>query len=182
MAIRFTANTNKILEGIVWLADRHPGISFHCALKAMFYADKNHLQKHGRPIFGDLYIKMSFGPVGSTAYDILKGSDFLPDDVLIAVGDAFSVDRASRVPRVHAKRKPNLDFFSTSDIGCLEDALARCASLGFNGRTETTHQERAWVEAVMHGEMDYAKIIDDDLAYRDELIAHLNEVSAAIAF
>lgn len=181
MSIRFKANTNKILEGLVWIADRQPGVSFHCALKTMFYADKGHLQEHGRPVFGDTYIKMSFGPVGSNAYDMLKSNDFLPAEVICAVGDALAVKRSGKVPMVHAKRKPNLNHFSESDIRCLENALQSCVSLGFNGRCEVTHQERAWVEAMANGEMDYAKIIDEDLPYREQLIAHLNETAMSIA-
>lgn len=71
--IRFPANPAKILEGIVWICDRKPGKGFHYILKTLFYADKWHLSCYGRPVFGDTYIKMPFGPVASLAYNILHG-------------------------------------------------------------------------------------------------------------
>lgn len=181
MPIRFTINTAKILEGLVWIASKRPGVGFHCSLKTLFYADKDHLQTYGRPIFGDSYIKMSFGPVGSVAYDLLKRDDFLPSEVFQAVSGALTVRRAGNIPQVRANRPPALDVFSGTDIECLERALARCEEMGFGGRCDATHQERAWIEAAMHGEMDYARIIDDDVPHREELIAHLTEAGPCIA-
>lgn len=181
MPIRFTINTAKILEGLVWIATKRPGIDFHCSLKTLFYADKEHLQTYGRPIFGDTYIKMIYGPVGSAAYDLLKRGEFLPPYVLKAVGEALTVRLAGSIPQVRANRPPAMDVFSGTDVECLERALARCEGMGFDGRCDATHQERAWIEAAMHGEMDYARIIDDDVPHRDELIAHLTEAGPCIA-
>ncbi len=74
MSIRFRFNAKKAVEVILWFAERRPGISFHTLLKLLFYADKRHLNRYGRPITGDDYIAMQYGPVASTTYDMLKGA------------------------------------------------------------------------------------------------------------
>ena len=71
---------------------------------------------------GDTYIKMDWGPVASTAYDLLKESDYAPENALDAVSNALHVQRDHR-PDVIAKREPNMALFSGTNIEALEKAL-----------------------------------------------------------
>lgn len=179
--IRFRANHKKILEGLVWIARQCPQKGFHFILKTLFYADKWHLQRYGRPVFGDIYVKMPFGPVASIAYDLLKFSDFVPAELLNLAEDAIQVDRKGRVPSVTAKRDPDESLFSGTDIECLKEALDKCSSMDFNQLTEATHEETAWSEAEMNGEMSWEKIIDIDTPNREDLIQYISETSQCLA-
>lgn len=49
------------------------------ALKLVYFADRYHLWKYGRPITNDEYFAMNFGLVASATKDLAKGSDFRPD-------------------------------------------------------------------------------------------------------
>jgi len=49
------------------------------ALKLIYFADRYHLRKFGRPITNDEYFAMRLGPVASGAKDIAEGSISLPD-------------------------------------------------------------------------------------------------------
>ena len=60
----------KALETLVYLANKDQ--RQYWVLKAIYLADKEHLQKYGRQMFGDRYIAMKLGPVPSLAYDIVK--------------------------------------------------------------------------------------------------------------
>src|SRR5260370_40593805 len=40
--------------------------------KLLYFSDKSHLLTYARPIIGDRYIKMDFGPVPSQAYNLMK--------------------------------------------------------------------------------------------------------------
>src|SRR5690606_9928660 len=70
--IRFRTNPEKALEVILWFASKREGIDFHSILKLLFFADKYHLNGYGRPIVGDQYKALPYGPVAQTTYDILK--------------------------------------------------------------------------------------------------------------
>jgi len=48
------------------------------ALKLLFFADRYHLRKYGRPITNDEYFAMDYGPVPSGAKDLAESSDFRP--------------------------------------------------------------------------------------------------------
>ena len=101
-------------------------------LKTLFYVDKAHLQKYGRPVTGDIYVKMSYGPVPSLAYDMLKENENLPADVLDAVRNALEIERCGKNQQVSAKRSADLGYFSGTDLECLRGALASCSSMGWD--------------------------------------------------
>lgn len=180
MKIRYRANPRKVLEALVWVTSRRAGSGFHFILKTLFYADKFHLQKYGRPVTGDTYVKMAHGPVASLAYDMLKRDDFLPAETLRSIGESLEVNRDTS-PHVYAKRDPDTMCFSETDEECLEQALSFCDGLDFNLLSHVTHQEPAWEEADMHGQMDFALFIDQDLPGREELIAYISETSQCLA-
>lgn len=50
------------------------------ALKLIYFADRYHLRRYGRPITGDDYLAMPYGPVASGAKDLAEMSGFLGDD------------------------------------------------------------------------------------------------------
>ena len=116
--IRFKANERKVLEVILWLATALPGIDKYRLLKVLFLADKQHLNSYGRPIAGEQYVAMKYGPVPETAYKILRqqkairlrlGVPSYPFDI------APSED--GRTVHVYAGRAPDLRVFSPSEIG-----------------------------------------------------------------
>lgn len=49
------------------------------ALKLLFFAERYHLRKYGRPITNDEYFAMNYGPVPSGVKDLAENSDFRPD-------------------------------------------------------------------------------------------------------
>ena len=178
MTIKFQANPQKIIESITWIARRLPGSDRYTILKTLFYADKFHLQKYGRPVTGDTYIKMPAGPVASLAYDLIKRDDFLPLELLVAADSAFgTAETGKKYPPVEARRDPDMEWFSGTDIECLEEAAAYCSGKSFDMLKEATHQEAAWMAANMHGEMDFALFIEEDHPDREELIEYITKTA-----
>jgi len=178
MQIRFKANPEKIIETITWIAKRLPSNDRYTILKTLFYADKYHLQRYGRPVTGDTYIKMNYGPVASFAYDIIKRNDNLPLAVLTAADAAFdNVPNSGKYPPIEAKRPPDMEWFSGTDIECLEEAAAHCSDKDFDTLKGATHEEAAWLAASMHGEMDFALFIDNNTPEREALLEYIAETA-----
>lgn len=131
-------NPRKLLETLVWVAGRVPGADFHKVLKILFYADKAHLERYGRPVVGDRYIKMEYGPVGSFAYDLLKKNENLGQELIRQVESSLDVRRGS-LPLVYPKRQFNRDYFSETDLECLERAFQLCQGKTFGQLCDMRH-------------------------------------------
>jgi uncharacterized phage-associated protein len=156
--MEFMIDKEKAVEAIVYIASKFPGVGRFHAAKVLYFAELKHLRAYGRPIVGDRYIAMDNGPVPSFAYDVLKGTTG-PEDRALVEG-ALSSAKAARYPTYNAAREPNLDFFSATDLECLDDAIAHCRSRTFGEISDETHKHPAWARAADNGPMTY-----DDMLY-----------------
>lgn len=170
----FRLNWRKALEAVVWLAHRQPGIDLFHISKVLYYADKAHLLRYGRPVTGDVYIAMAHGPVPSGVYDLLKRDPFLPEELLRELDAAVEIDR----PHVRARRVANEEALSGSDIEMLEQAWAQFAGLPFGELSRLSHQERAYVEASPNGAMNVELLVDENDPDREDLIREIREKAA----
>ncbi|CAD5970647.1 hypothetical protein PCC9214_03789 [Planktothrix tepida] len=75
MEYQFDFNIEKGIESILYileLLENKVQPTIHRVSKFLYFADKEHLEKYGRFIFGDSYYAMKHGPVPSQIYDLLK--------------------------------------------------------------------------------------------------------------
>lgn len=145
----------KALEALVYVAQREQ--RHYWALKAIYFADKEHLRKYGRQIFGDSYRAMKFGPVPSLAYDIVKtarGDGLLPFENP-SPADALNVPNHKFI---YPKREPNTRLLSQSDIECLEYGIAEVNNLGF-GRLHRKSQDQAYKAVELDEDMTIESIV-----------------------
>lgn len=128
----------------------------HTLLKACYFADKAHLNKHGRPIFGATYRAMKFGPVPIEIYEMAKGEPLWLAELDAAVYpwrlDGFRL-------RLLDNDEPNLDVLSDTDFEELSEGFTQSRSMTFNERTSATHG-RDWLSANL-GFMVYEDMIDE---------------------
>lgn len=130
------------MEAILYVASR-ARTDLYGTLKLLYVADKFHLERYGRLIYGEDYSAMRWGPVPSSAYDIVK---FVRGDRercrnMLAKG-AFSMEGDTFV--LH--RAPDIDELSPSDMECLDQAIHEFGHLDFAGFKNLTH-DAAWKAA-----------------------------------
>ena len=169
MSITFKVNQNKALEAVVYIATQNPGIDIYHTVKTIFYADKKHLNTYGRPILGDLYIKMENGSVPSLIKNIIDQDPFLSVDFLTKIKNSLEIK--GRYKNITAKREPDYNVFSKSDIECIDYSLAFCKDKSFDQLKNMTHKEQAWIKASMNGGMDY-----QDMITNPEVLEDLSEL------
>lgn len=111
------------------------------ALKLLYFADRFHLRKYGRPISNDEYFAMDYGPVASGGKDLAEGSDFRPDPEKSYAGQFINpVDRfeyASVAPM-------DADVFSQTDLESLQFAWSRFGGMDQFALAELTHVYPEW--------------------------------------
>lgn len=181
-SIVFRPNQDKILEALVWLANERPGLDqFHVA-KVLFYADKEHLNRFGRPILGDTYWAMEDGPAPSLALDLTeRDSRHLTGDLLEKSSEALSYDRSRDDNYLHirAKRAPNLDLFSRTDIECLSSALRTYGDMPMKELWNLVHKEPSYLAIYRQGSapaiIGYELFLDRNDPHYEEVVAELQE-------
>ena len=140
----FILDIEKTIEAALYVACKINGCDMHKLSKVLYFADQKHLAKYGRPITGETYIAMKNGPVPSYIYDVMKyirgGREYMHmdnnlKDVFGVVG--FYID---------AKRQPDLDYLSSTDIELLDISIFENKDLDFFQLTEKSH-DNAWKTA-----------------------------------
>ncbi len=174
--IQFKISYDKAIEIIVWLAERKPGIDIYHVAKVLFYADKMHLNRFGRPVTGDTYIRMPYGPVPSGIRDLITENSWLSPRQIERMKNSLIIDKGNHY-KLAATRKPDLKYFSKSDIKCLEESLETYGNLSFDQLYKSTHQEKCYHETASNEKIDYSTLIDDENPSKHEILKNMEELS-----
>lgn len=149
-SIRFHFMPEKFASAVAFLALKCPSPTKLKICKLLFYADKEHLVKYGRPITGDRYYKLEYGPVPTRGLDMLRGN---AGEAEIALLEKYvSVVGNSIFP----KRAADKTVFSKSDLEVMEEVCKRYGDLSATDLGRRSHKEASWIQAVDAGPMDYA--------------------------
>ena len=166
----FRFDPQKALEVILYIAEKIDIKDIYHIQKTLYFADKEHLENYGRFICGDRYIAMKDGPVPSRVYDIIKDvRDNRNTQNILDAKESFSVDGYRIIPH----REANRNFFSKSDLKCLDISIREIGSMPF-GRLKDLSHDAAYETADMNGEISVFEIAKN-LKDADALIEYLEE-------
>lgn len=139
----FVFKAEKSIETILYIAQNVKQPTGPRIFKILYFADKSHLEKYGRFICGDRYIAMKHGPVPNGIFTILKsaqGDSFIPFADFNPVKKAFIIEEEFKIKPL---RLAYLDFFSDSDLECLNEAIKNYGHLSFSQLTDLSY-DQAW--------------------------------------
>ncbi len=182
MEYPFQFNIDKGIETILYITQNGTEPTFYHVSKMIYFADKLHLERYGRFICGDSYVAMRNGPVPSGIYDLLKiarGDRFifsLPAELIDKTKNAFDVQGKCKIIR---RRDVQLDFFSDSDIECLNTAIQEYGKLSFTQLKEASH-DQAWNVSDENDVMEIEHIIAT-FKNVDGLLEHLQDQFPGVA-
>lgn len=167
----FQFNRRKAIESILYLARRVNKPDIYGMCKLLYLTDKLSLEEYGRFIFGETYCAMEEGATPSNVYDLLKEVSQKPID-------EFRVEGYQIV----TMRDANIDYFSESDIECLDSIINRWGKVSNRDRREAAH-DSAWKQAWdKRGKKNSITIDIENIAglfdNSEALIEHLRRVDA----
>lgn len=168
MGVRFQFDPEKAIAAILHVALNTDADLYRC-LKIIYAADKAHLERYGRFIFGDRYYALDFGPVPSEAYDAIKSArgDAGASCRIKGIQDVFTVAGTT----INPLRAPDYDVLSRSDIQALDAAIASLWDKDFGQLKDGSHDE-AYHATQLNHEMS-VEAIASTLANGPEVIQHL---------
>lgn len=123
--------------------------------KLLYFADKEHLLKYGRPIIGDTYYKLKDGPIPTKGLDILRGRASLAAVALLK--EAVEIHGWSVTP----KKDPDLSVFSKSDLKVLNQIKEEFGTFTAYDLRQLSHDENAYNASQMHAAIDFELLVDD---------------------
>nr|WP_296015873.1 restriction endonuclease subunit S [uncultured Acidovorax sp.] len=145
-------------EALIFIAKRIPDGDLYNSLKAIYFADRHHLEHHGRQIYNETYCALPHGPVPQSAYDatrVLIGermfSDF--DD------DAMRAALRRNDKKLTALRDADFSKLSRSVVESLEWAIRYCSDMKF-GQTKTASHDSAYERTPKNEAIPLQYIID----------------------
>jgi uncharacterized phage-associated protein len=154
MSSRQRFDLSKAVEAILYVAHRNSDM-YH-VLKILYFADRKHLARYGRLIFGDRYVAMVHGPVPSGAYDIVKyagGIGFCTDGP--RVKGALRMQKYKVVPL----READARLLSESELECLNEAIQEYGPLSFD-QLKAKSEDEAWRSTDENGFMSIYAIAE----------------------
>lgn len=172
--IRFKFAAAKARAAIEMMVAARPGVDLHTMLKSCYFADRQHLNQYGRPIFGATYRAMKFGPVPIEIYEMAKG-----EALWLAELDAerypWRID-GFRLYRTE-NTDPDLGALSETDVDALKKCFDRSRAMTFSARTAATHGPD-W-QAANLGFMRYEDMIDES-PEKEKIVEYLREAAPFI--
>lgn len=147
----FIFNEDKAINSLfLILNEMEEGCDIHKVCKILYFADQKHLVKWGRPITGDNYIKMTYGPVPSKIKNIIDSNN--------------NIQRNGNILSTTAQY--DTDELSVSEVNCLKESIEENSKLNFNELTKKSH-DKAWNKAELNNQkgipyIEIAKAVTND--------------------
>ena len=138
----FTFSHRKATQSLNFFARQSGGnVNKLKALKLVYFADRYHLRRFERPVVGDEYLAMNYGPVPSGTKDIAELSDFLGEEEA-SYGRAFLRPLDRFTFSSEAAVEPSV--FSASDREALAWAWKHFGHHDGFALAELTHEYPDW--------------------------------------
>ena len=156
----------KSTQAINYFARKKDGkINKMKAVKLIYFADRYHLRKYGRPIVGDDYWAMKLGPVGSNLLNTanLSKEKLESDCFKYAKGFLRHNAKDTKKQTIVSKREVDLGVFSQTDIEALEVVFKEfgdqdqfeLADISHNYPEWKKHEKEILIEKKLRTKMNY---------------------------
>ena len=140
--LSFKFDFAKALEALLYVASNAPIPDRFHLCKILYFADRFHLEKYLRFIYGETYVAMRHGPVPSKAFNIMRST---PDE---EPRDIFADDFL-----VVGRRAPNMEVFSESDVEALDWAIRTYGKKTVSALRRISHNDTVWKSLTDDGDV-----------------------------
>lgn len=185
MHLKFRPKYHKIVELLLYLAHSGRRLDKYQVVKLFYLADRLHLNRFGRPITQEQYFALDYGPVASTAKDLIEQQPSAFAKVGISELPFSIIQDGAHLCLGAPSREVNFDLFSKTDIAVVDEVIARFGDCSFDELFNETHRHEAYRRAwqrrggARRSEMYYDEMIESD-SKRRSLLEDLRGVSSSL--
>lgn len=157
-ALHFDFDAVKLGQALAYLSAGVRDLTKLKAAKLLYFADKRHLVKHGRPIIGDRYYCLDHGPVPSASLNAMNdllnpvrvrlAGKTLEHQMSKVLGEYLLVERKGAHPRLVARvAADRLDALTATERDVLDWTITTYGRWSAGKLIDQTHRERPWIAA-----------------------------------
>jgi uncharacterized phage-associated protein len=163
----FSFSHRKATQALNFFARQEGGsINKMKALKLVYFADRYHIRRFGRPVVGDEYLAMPYGPVPSGTKDLAEMTEFLaPEEASYGRKYLRPLDRftfcseAPVEPQVFSESDRNALEWAWKHFGCLDEFTLAEKTHGYPDWKR--HEAALQSKLVSRAPMNYRDFLDD---------------------
>ena len=169
--IRFPFKIKKFVNAMAFFAQKVDKLDKLKAAKLLYFADKHHLIRYGRPIFGDHYHTLDYGPVPSICLDIMNEvlQPLRNIKIQTPYKNIFEQKLGVFKPKDHPYpcfkkiEEPDMKVFSQSEIESLRATISKYGKKTGGKLIALCHKEATWLKAKENPdpEIDYRLFFED---------------------
>ncbi len=178
MDLTFEFDKDRTVGAILYFASKKiPDLTKWKLCKLLYLADRTHLALFGRPITGDVYYALPYGPVPSYALNGLNDDDELAMDLVNVVQKDDSLKNPTYSPTATVDPKWS-ETLSPSDLKVLDGIVENYGHMGFRQLSDavdkTAAYRKAWAKRKgARSLMRFEDFFEDVPGARPEIIREL---------
>lgn len=159
--LRYRFNLPKFLAILGRLVESCGPMTKLKIVKLLYLLDRRHFNLHGRPVLGDRYLRMDYGPMPSLAKDLIDVIEEKASFKVKPVAEGktlakhFKARRTGSHPEIDLVKLPPTDVLSESDVEALDWVVKNFGGRSASNLVEITHRHPVWKETPPMAEMDY---------------------------
>ena len=167
--IRFKYEIDKFIACMGIFTQKVKNFDKLKACKLLYYADKFHLLKYGRPILGDVYKHLDYGPVPTQSLFIMNeairessGTSDIPEAQKM-FNEFIKVNKKmfQKYPTFEIVKEPNLDCLSSSEQEAMLETVKKYGCLKGGRMIDETHKDSTFTKTSLYDEIDYKLFFED---------------------
>lgn len=147
--LKFSLDPEKAVNAIAFFSAKCPDATKMKVCKLLYFSDKEHLLSYGRPITGDAYVRMEYGPTPSAGLNMMRGR--APSRLTALFQQKIAVHGKG----VRALSSPDLRVFSKSDLRVMEQVFEEYGRLTAAQLSKLSHKEPAWQKTAENQLIDF---------------------------
>jgi len=152
------------------------------AAKLLYFADKYHLIRYGRPIIGDTYFHQDNGPIPSKSLNIMN--EVIGREIPIYAKNESNKERFEKFLKVKkpmlgkhpifvAIEAPEIDCLSETEQEAVNETIRRYGKMTPSRLIEETHKDAPWLKTTNNDEIDYRLFFEDECEAEEAALEYM---------
>lgn len=187
--VQFNLDYKKLIACLTYFAQHSNDLTKLKAVKLLYFLDKNHLLKHGRPVLGDNYVRMGYGPVPSMTLDIIneiidenQSRVKMLDPENRQYFDKFLKIKPAKYATLSAINDPDLTVLSETEREALSETVKVYGRYATSTLVDKSHNDATCKRTELNHYIDYKLFFEGEKNTDPHAIEYFKNLEEDVSF